>query len=359
MSGQLEDVGALASERQPQDAAPAPPRTGGTLPTSLIGRLLAQPRRFRFDAAVRLLLHWRRRGDVAGITRFRTPGNLSYPPADMLSVTPDQVVTGVGGLTGPSGLLPRAYTEHVMRQARGGAEALHSFLDMLAHRMLAGFAQAGIKYRPYRAAEQAPLGGPPDVHRAALLALTGRAAPQDDALEDFILHHAGAFAAWPRSAERLEAILSDWAGRPVRVEQFVGAWLDIPPQERTRLPKARGKGQFARLGIDAAIGARAWDPQANIILRVDPMPFAAFQGLMPLQPLARQLAGLARAYLGPSAAFALNPVLVTNEIPGVQLGSPRRLGWDTWMTQSGAASPRRDAAEAVFPARLIERRRAA
>nr|WP_294501568.1 type VI secretion system baseplate subunit TssG [uncultured Rhodopila sp.] len=341
--------------------APVPARRDGAKPPgmSLIRRLLAQPRRFRFDAAVRLLLHWRKRGDVASVTRFRTPGNLSYAPADMLSVTPDQAVTGIGGLTGPSGLLPRAYTEHVMRQTRLGAQALHSFLDMLAHRMLAGFAQAGIKYRLYRAAEQAALGGPPDAPRTALLALTGRAAPQNDALEDFILHHAGAFAAWPRSAERLEAILSDWARRPVRVEQFAGAWLAIPPEEQTRLPKARGNGRFARLGIDAALGARAWDPQANIVLRVDPMPFTAFQEFMPLQPLAGQLGALARAYLGPSVAFALNPLLVGHQVPGIQLGSPRRLGWDSWLPREHRAAKPPDAADAVFPARLIERRAAA
>lgn len=326
----------------------------------LFERFLAQPARFRFDAAIRLLMHARRTGSPAKAALFRTPANLSYPPADIVSVAPDakddvaEIGIGIGGLTGPSGILPRYYTEHVMQQVRGGARGMHAFLDMLAHRMVSALAQAGIKYRPYRTAEQDALGGPADLHRTALVALVGKAeqaqVPQDD-LQDFILYHSGVFAAWPRSAERLEAILSDWAGQRVGVEAFVGDWLDIPEAERTRLPKARGAGQFNRLGVDAAIGVRAWDAQSKIILRVAPMPYATFQAFMPLQSLARQLVELARAYLGPSAAFALNPVVVRTEVPKLQLGPEGRLGWNIWLPKDN----RGDAADAVFPAHLVER----
>lgn len=329
-------------------------------PRSILDRFLQQPRRFRFDAAVRLLMHFRKQGDPARIGRFRTSANLSYPAADIVSVTkieehsPGDVTIGIGGLTGPSGVLPRYYTEQVMQQVRIGAHGLHLFLDTMGHRMVAAFAQAGMKYRPHRAAEQHALGGSADRHRAALLALVGEAEPtagRERDQQDVILQHAGLFAAWPRSAERLEAILSDYAGRRVTVEQFVGSWLNIPEPERTRLPKARDTGRFARLGVDAAIGTRAWDPQSKVLLRIEPMPLAAFQDFMPQQPMARQIVELARSYLGPSAVFSVIPALVGEEVPPLQLSPTRRLGWDTWLPKQG----RGDATDAVISAKLVER----
>ncbi len=334
-------------------------------PSSLLDRFLGQPRRFRFDAALRLLMLWRREGDPARVGRFRTPPNLSYPSADVLSVIPDatsrrpDVTVGMAGLTGPSGVLPRYYTEQVMQQARLGAHGLHVFLDLLSHRMIAAFGQAGIKYRAHRSAEQAALADRPDPHRGALLALVGEAREpggRNQDVRDVILHHAGAFAAWPRSAERLEAILSDWAGRRVEVRQFVGSWLDIPEPEQTRLPRGRGQGSHgqgnhSQLGVSAAVGTRAWDPQSRIILRLGPMPLAAFHGFMPWAAAASQIVEITRAYLGPAASFAINPVIVGRDVPRLRLAPGGRLGWDTWLPKEN----RGDAADAVLSARLIER----
>ena len=65
------------------------------------------------------------------------------------------------GLTGPSGVLPRHYTDAVVQALRNRSSSLHAFLDMLSHRFVAFFARAGAKYRPARAAETAALRTPP------------------------------------------------------------------------------------------------------------------------------------------------------------------------------------------------------
>ena len=72
-------------------------------------------------------------------------------PAD----APPEVTVGLMGLTGPSGVLPRYYSEVVTQTLRSRSTALRDFLDLLAHRFVAFFARAGIKYRPARAAEAA------------------------------------------------------------------------------------------------------------------------------------------------------------------------------------------------------------
>lgn len=80
---------------------------------------LAQtPRRFGFDAAIRVLTLARRTEDPAEVARFRSPPGLTYPPAEVLeyrgSGKPD-VTVGMIGLTGPSGVLPRHYTDAVVQ----------------------------------------------------------------------------------------------------------------------------------------------------------------------------------------------------------------------------------------------------
>src|SRR5205085_7912350 len=51
-------------------------------------RLLAEPQRFRFDAAARVLARAARKNDLAELVRFRTLPGLAYPPADIVTVKP-------------------------------------------------------------------------------------------------------------------------------------------------------------------------------------------------------------------------------------------------------------------------------
>lgn len=329
-------------------------------------RLFAEPWRFGFDAAVRLLMRTRRQPDPGEAVRFRTIPGTAYPPADIARATPGEppeISVTMAGLTGPSGVLPRFFTEQVVQQARARSEGLHRFLDMLGHRMVAAFAQAGIKYRPARSAEQTALAQRTDPHRGVLLALVGEAEPalsrpqreQNQREQDTILFYAGLFTAWPRSADRLEAMLSEWMGQAVSVLQFQGAWLALPVSERSRLPKGRARGQFNRLGHDVAAGERSWDPHGRVVIRIDQMSLDTFRALQPDRPDAGRLLALVRAYLGPATDCAINPVLRRDQVPGCALGAGGRLGWDTWL----AATPRRrDGDEARFPAGLIERKQA-
>jgi type VI secretion system protein ImpH len=299
--------------------------------------------------------------------RFRSAAGLVYPPADVLEVRQQdggrpEVTVGLMGLTGPSGVLPRYYSEIVTQTLRGRSTALRDFLDMLAHRFVAFFARAGMKYRPARAADAALLRPVviPDSVTQTLLALTGygtpHLAPRLAAGTEPLLHYAGLFALRPRSADRLGALISDWLGMPVEVVEFAGAWLSLPPDQRTRLS---ANGAWCRLGIDAAAGVRAWDPQARIILRIGPLDLKGFQRLLPDRVTLNRLVSLVRAYVGYELGFAINPVLAAQEVPPLLLTAtadpPPRLGWNTWIPSPGhGVISRNDAADAVFEAEVIE-----
>jgi type VI secretion system protein ImpH len=335
---------------------------------SLLQTLIEDPGRFGFDAAVAVLMQVAGRAEPGEAVRFRAASGLGFVPADVMAVEQDsdgaRATVGLIGLTGPSGVLPRPYTDIVNTEQRRRSPALAEFLDLLAQRPIAQFAHAGIKYRPHRAAAAAALAdgstaaAPAEGLRDILLALTGygtpHLAPRLAVGADPLLFYAGLFASWPRSANRLAAIMSDWLGRAVEVEQFAGAWLPLAPDEMSVFPVGDRPGQFCRLGVDAAAGSRAWDVQARIILHIGPLDLTRFEAMLPDRDLLRRIAALARAFLGLETDFAINPILAAASVPALEVSAtaPPRLGWNSWLPTAGTRQ--KDATEALFEAGLIE-----
>ncbi len=327
--------------------------------TSPRARLRRTPGRFSFDAAVRVLQHEAGSTEPARTARFHAAPHMAYLGSEIAAVQdgqPPSVVTGVIGLTSAIGVLPRGYTEQVTAATRDRSPSLPAFFDMLADRLVAHFAAAGAKYRPNRAAEAARLDGTPDMAATVLLALTGYATPgladRLDCGTAPVMHYAGLFSARARSADRLAALASDFLGRPVEVEQFAGAWLAVPPGQRSRLGQGLSEGAFCTLGIDAAVGVRAWDIQGRVVLRVGPLERAAFEALLPGGDMLGRFVALVRTYLGWETGFAVNLVLAPHAVPPLRMGGTPapRLGWNTWLT----GEHREPATEPLFEAEIVE-----
>lgn len=332
----------------------------------MLDLLRRHPQRFRFDAVIRVLTRAAGCADPGEAARFRTLPGLAFPPADVTAVgagtdgRPPDVTVGLMGLTGAAGVMPRFYTEVLLATLRARSHALHDFLDMLGHRMVALYGRAGTKYRLHRAADAAGLEpAAPDQVSSALLALTGHGTPHLAermlAGSTPLLHYAGLFAMRPRSADRLAALVSDWLGRAVEVQQFAGAWLPIPPPERTALAVGHCPGAWNRLGVDACVGVRAWDVQARVVLRIGPLDRIRFERLLPNQRDLAVLVSLVRAFLGAETGFAINPVLAAAEVPGARLdaaAAPALLGWNTWLPTS--APRERAGSEPLFAAEVVE-----
>ena len=333
-----------------------------TASRSVLQDLLEAPFEFDFDAAVAILRKAVLREKLPAVIQFEAASGLAFASSDVLAVARDgenafRMVTGFLGLTGPARVLPRVYTEHVVAERRQRSSALADFLNLMAQRPMTQFAAAATKYRPHRVREEAFLDSDrEDELRATLMAFTGHVIPTvaralGPVLES-VLHHAGAFAAHPRSAERLAAMLSDTFDRPVIVQQFVGRWNSLDLTERTSMPQAGRGGRFHQLGVDAAVGTAFWDIQSRIVIRIGPLSLEDFEAFLPGGRALTLLQKLACAYLDDAVEFAVNPVLAASEVPPLELSErvqdAARLGLNTWLT---AGTPRqRDADDALIHA---------
>jgi len=308
---------------------------------SALDRLQREPARFSLDRAAEVLAPTLDPTEI----RWRTPARLGAPGGEVAAPKPatanslPEIITPTFGLIGPGGVLPRHYTALVAAEARKRSTALHQFLDLLARRFTGLFVKAGAKYRPTRnalpaervLAAAAGLGTP---HLVARLATPLPA----------LLFHAGTLAARSRSAERLRGMLGEEIGGAVEIVEFTGGWIRLPPSEQTRIG---ARGRHAGLGVDAALGAEAWDPAARFLIRLGPLSLKRFEALLPGAPLHGRLVELTRLHVGLEQDFAFNPVLAADQVPALRLGAGGgRLGWTSWLT---APRPRRaDAADAML-----------
>jgi type VI secretion system protein ImpH len=357
-------------------------------------RLFAEGFTFDFFQAVRVLERLdpgRRPVGRAGpprveVARFRVYQSLTFPASDVYDIqkpsstlpVPVMVVPFLG-LTGPNGILPRHYTELLLRQEREAKHAekyaLRDWLDLFNHRLIALFYRAWEKYRffipyerkEYDAKEQDPftrglfslmgLGLPPLRNR---LGVSTWEVVEDEGRERVLariddlalLHFSGFLVHRPRCAVSLDAMLRDYFRLPLQVKQFQGQWLKLDPVNQSRLG---GEGGNNRLGVDVVVGERVWDVQNRIRIRLGPLRYAQFSEFIPdRSPIPERksfflLAHLVRLYIGPDLDFDIQLVLRAEDVPACQLaegatGLPR-LGWNTWVRSQPCT---RDADDPVF-----------
>ncbi|GHA82219.1 type VI secretion system baseplate subunit TssG [Cognatilysobacter bugurensis] len=337
------------------------------------GQLLAEPHRFEFFQALRILetLYVRqgmRSADaVPARLRFRNSLSLGFPAseieqleafdregerlphgaaadADTLDALGEVHITpAFTGLLGTAGALPRHYTEQIAhREHYERDRAARAFLDVFTTRAVALHYGAHKKYR-------LPLQYELDRRERFLpivLALAGVGMPAlrdrlvdgtADVFDQAIAHYAGGIGQRPVSAAFLERMLSDYFRVPVRVEQFVGAWYRVPAEQCTRL----GVGN-ASLGSTALAGDRVWQRDLRMRLWFGPLDRDTFDSLLPGHDAALALTKWLTLLTGASLEYEVRLVLKPEHVRGVAMGGGARLGWDSYLCSQPASQPRSD-----------------
>ncbi len=260
----------------------------------------------------------------------------AFAPSTLASVAPahDDVPARLEqfffGLGGPNGPLPLHITEYLRdRQRNNGDSAGKRFLDVFHHRLLSLFYRTWADARPTVSHDR-----PDDDYWAArLAAFSGRGMSSllDQGLIRGIakLHFSGHMAAQTRYPDGLKAILSDYFGVAVDIQEYVGQWLGLPELSRIGI-------NAHRLGIDLCVGQHVWDRQHAFRIRLGPLTLDEYMGMVPDSEPFQHLAAWVAEYIGYELDWDVNLVLLQREIPAFKLNGASRLGFNTWLGRPSA-----------------------
>jgi len=304
------------------------------------------------------------------VVRFRTLASHSFPPSeivkleakgsggqldDMDSDPPDMTI-GFMGLTGPNGVLPRHYTQLMIDRSRHKDYALQRYFDLFNHRVISLFYRAWEKYRfpfAYERAARSPDPNAEDLFTRSLYSLVGfgirMLRKQMEYSDETLLYYSGHYSHQPRNAIALELTIGDYFGLPAEVMQFHGQWLQIEPDDQSRMPTSLSLGANNRLGRNVVVGERVWSVESKFRIRLGPVNYRQFRQFTPSGDSLVVLCQLTRTYVGAELDFDVQPIFLAAEIPKCQLQSdtksPANLGWNTWLI---SRTPEHDADDAVF-----------
>lgn len=247
------------------------------------------------------------------------------------------------GLFGPSGPLPLHLTVHALERLRQDHDStFRDFCDVFHHRLLALFYRAWADARPTVQADRPER----DRFQLYLGALTGLGLPslrsRDRVPDRAKLRHAGLLGQQTRHPDALAAFIRNVLELPVRIEELIAGWLELPTHLRCRLGLDPAAGTLAR---SAVVGTRSWQRQHRFRIVLGPLSFADFERLLPAPgsqlPL---LLALVRGAVGNELAFDFRLVLRAEEVPAARLDRSARLGWTAWL----GAERTRDAEDLVL-----------
>lgn len=258
-------------------------RRAGTVPDAALARVPAEARveqRLRFTADLSAAFPGR---EISRL-RMRAPEQNPFGSTPGPSSESDHVAgAGVVEISTPNfcvagalGPLPEPFTEWVRDLGRAREPAMEDFLNIFNQRM--NVLRLHLKTRQTPGLNNAP---PEDTAQARYLAALMGMAQRDLGAQVPLprrawLGLAGLLANTRRSPFVLTHVLSQFVGAKVSLEQLVGAWQIIEPDNRIALGAANH-----RLGQQSVLGRRVWDQQARIRITLAPLAYEDFCELLP------------------------------------------------------------------------------
>jgi len=342
---------------------------------AVIERLFAEPFRFQFFQAVRMLELWLRRngvaqeGAIANFMRFQNSLTLRFPASQLDSLRPEpreilptapalaealhgkqlrylRMTPNFMGFLGSAGALPAHYTETIAaHQLYEKDEGPRAFLDVFSTRSLSLFYEAWRKYRlelKYQVDGQdrfqpllLALGGLGS--KALTQRMSGGHAATGSVLDESLAYFATALRQRPASASTMARVLGEYFRVQIEATQFVGCWCEVPALQQTMLGGAQ-----AQLGATAMVGSRVWQRDLRMRLTIGPLRRADFDAFLPGGSAALALDKLLSMFTGVTLEYEICLVLRAEDVAGASLGAGARLGWDSFMPDESARADRTD-----------------
>lgn len=308
--------------------------------------LYTEPHSFDFLQAVHLLELWQAQAKSSETppsppVRFRASFDLNFPSSEIRKLRPGSSDTappemtvgffGTGGIDGP---LPTSFSEDILARLNRQDTAVAAFLDIFHDRLM------WLLHNIHKTSRPALATATPERTPSAryLFSLIGLGLPSlSTQLEapTALLQYAGLLAARERSAEGLRTLVADYFGVSVDVQQFVGEWCAIEPDQLTYVGSP---GKNNALGHNTLVGTRAWIQDAGIRLRIGPLSGTQFAEFLPGGGAHAALAEVTRFYAGTNVRVSVELVLREQEESNAKLGASR-IGWSAWLRTTPAAAP--------------------
>ena len=230
------------------------------------------------------------------------------------------------GFFGPQGALPLTTTVEAYTWSAQRDTSFVHFTDIISNRFLQLFFRAWADARPIAQADRPKQ----DRFFAYVGSLTGIGSEpfaDRDRVEDMAkVAFAGLTGSQVKSAVRLEQLISGVLQVEARVEERVGSWLVFEASDQMALGAAH-----SGLGIDAALGVRAYSINDKIRIRILAGSLDQYRKFLPTGELSDKLTDLVFYYIGHRFDFDVELALDAREAPPVRLGSSGELGWTSWM----------------------------
>lgn len=285
---------------------------------SLIDQLLAEPQRFEFFHAVRLLEQWQRESprNEAVKLRFRNRLSLAFPPSEIaaLEVTPGEIAITPAfmGLLGSTGAMPHHYTERIAAYEQSeDDDGPRAFFDMLSDRSLAMFCQARATHRPECMRE----GDGADGFLAKLLSLSGaQPAPDGVIARETFARYAIQARGRTVSPASMAGMLTEYFGVPFQVEALVGIWQKVPMAQQAQLGAAN-----CSLSEGVLLGGRVHRCDTRARIRIGPLDKAGFERFLPHSEGAAVLEAMLGMYCMVGMTFEVRLVLRAADVRGFSL----------------------------------------
>ncbi len=264
--------------------------------------------------------------------RFGQEPDLAFPRSTVSDFqqqtanSPAKLTNLFFGLFGPHGPLPIHLTEHARsRKVNFHDPTFVAFADMLTHRVMTLLYRAWVRGQPAVAFDRGE-NTETENKIGALAGYLGDTLRDRDAMPDLAKRHfSGLLSAAPKNAEGLISILSGFFAAPVELEEFIGEWLTLEPDDRWEL------GGLGGLGHTTCIGERVWSNSTKFRLRVGPLTMEEYKRFLPGTPALQRFRAIVRNYVGDQLDWDVNLVLRGQDVPQAQLGQSTQLGLTSWV----------------------------
>lgn len=263
--------------------------------------------------------------------RLGQEAELAFPPSTISSFKPGtdgkpgKMLNRFFGLWGPQGPMPLHLTEYARNRQRNHRDhTIVAFANMLTHRMMS------LLFRAWRSGQPAPSydRGDDEFEKrvAALAGYRGKGFQNRDAMPDVSRRHFAAFMSQgSKNPEGLLSIIGAFFDVKVELDQFIGSWLQLEPDDCWELGRPVGLGQTS------SIGNRVWSRASKFRLRIGPIDRDRYEKFLPGTPGWERLEAIVRSYAGDALDWDVQLILKGEEVPRSVLGGTTRLGQTSWV----------------------------